>query len=188
MLSISTRLSVFVVRKALDTLFRAFKWKSYPNASRQDRNAPGQKTGITKTIVSTYRSQFGLLWRIMLPVVLLAICVDIALFFRDAAFFTTAAESQGFQVEWRVNTLDGIDNTINLDTMDIPHLEWVFERRFGFLPSVTSTRDDGSAWTWSSVLAQSERIGFPCKCAKQRILTLANDKKSEFPQCQWLLL
>ena len=108
-------------------------------------------TGITKTIVSTYRSQFGLLWRIMLPVVLLAICVDIALFFRDAAFFTTAAESQGFQVEWRVNTLDGIDNTINLDTMDVPHLEWGFERRFGFLPSVTSTRDDGSAWTWSSL-------------------------------------
>ena len=145
----STRLSVFVVRKAFDTLFGAFKWKSYPNASRQDRNAPGQKTGITKTIVSTYRSQFGLLWRITLPVVLLAICVDIALFFRDAAFFTTAAESQGLQVEWRVNTLDGIDNTINLDTMDIPHLEWGFERRFGFLPSVTSTRDDGSAWTWS---------------------------------------
>jgi len=106
-------------------------------------------TGITKTIVSTYHSQFGLLWRIMLPVVLLAICVDIALFFRDAAFFTTAAESQGLQVEWRVNTLDGIDNTINLDTMDIPHLEWGFERRFGLLPSVTSTRDDGSAWTWS---------------------------------------
>ena len=180
----STRLSVFVVRKAFDTLFGAFKWKSYPNASRQDRNAPGQKTGITKTIVSTYRSQFGLLWRITLPVVLLAICVDIALFFRDAAFFTTAAESQGLQVEWRVNTLDGIDNTINLDTMDIPHLEWVFERRFGFLPSVTSTRDDGSAWTWSSVLAQSERINETYHSTNNVTERLANNKKSEFPQCQ----
>ena len=180
----STRLSVFVVRKALDTLIGAFKWKSYPNASRQDRKAPGQKTGITKTIVSTYRSQFGLLWRIMLPVVLLAICVDIALFFRDAAFFTTAAESQGFRVEWRVNTLNGIDNTINLDTMDIPHLEWVFERRFGFLPSVTSTRDDGSAWTWSSVLAQSERINETYHSTNNVTERLANNKKSEFPQCQ----
>ena len=35
--------SVFVVRKAFDTLFGAFKWKSYPNALRQDRKAPGQK-------------------------------------------------------------------------------------------------------------------------------------------------
>ena len=30
----------FVVRKALDTQFGAFKWKSYPNALRQDRKPP----------------------------------------------------------------------------------------------------------------------------------------------------
>ncbi len=33
-----------------------------------------------------------------------------------------------------------------------------------------------------SVLARSVRIGFPCECTKQRILTLANDKKSGYAE------
>ena len=117
-------------------------------------------TGIARTIVSTYRSQFGLLWRIMLPVVFLASCVDIALFFRNTDELVGAIdESARMQIEWRVNTLDGIDNTINLDTMDMPHLESGLERRFGFLPAVTSTRDDGSVWTWSLDLRNFRNVG-----------------------------
>lgn len=117
-------------------------------------------TGIARTIVSTYRSQFGLLWRIMLPVVFLASCVDIALFFRNTDELVGAIdESARMQIEWLVNTLDGIDNTINLDTMDMPHLESGLERRFGFLPAVTSTRDDGSAWTWSLDLRNFRNVG-----------------------------
>ena len=97
-----------------------------------------KSAGITRTIVSTYRSQFGLLWRIMLPVVLLAPCVDIALFLPGAISFTTTGE-----FAWRVDTVSGIS------TMDSPLRDAETALTFSPLPSFTSTKDDGSAWTWS---------------------------------------
>lgn len=105
--------------------------------------------GITRTVVSTYRSQFWLLWRIMLPVVLLAPCVDIALFLPGAISFTTTGD-----VEWRVDTVSGIS------TMDSPLREaetaWIFSP----LPSFTSTKDDGSAWTWSLDLRNFRNVSY----------------------------
>ena len=124
--------------------------------------------GIARTIVSTYRSQFGLLWRIMLPVVFLASCVDIALFFRNAAFFTAAGE-----VEWRVDTIDGIgtnaafftpagevDTVDGIGTMELPQRDAETAWRFSPLPSVTSTKDDGSVWTWSLDLRNFRHVNY----------------------------
>ena len=105
--------------------------------------------GITRTVVLTYRSQFWLLWRIMLPVVLLAPCVDIALFLPGAMSFTTTGE-----FAWRVDTVSGIS------TMDFPRREaetaWIFSP----LPSFTSTKDDGSAWTWSFDLRNFRNVSY----------------------------
>ena len=129
-------------------------------------------TGIARTIVSTYRSQFGLLWRIMLPVVFLASCVDIALFFRNAAFFTAAGE-----VEWRVDTVDGIgtnaafftpagevewhvDTVDGIDTMELPQRDAGTAWRFSPLPAVTSTKDDGSTWIWSLDLRNFRHVNY----------------------------
>ena len=108
-----------------------------------------KSAGITRTVVSTYRSQFWLLWRIMLPVALLAPCVDIALFLPGAMSFTTTGE-----FAWRVDTVSGIS------TMDFPRREaeaaWIFSP----LPSFTSTKDDGSAWTWSFDLRNFRNVSY----------------------------
>lgn len=96
-----------------------------------------KSAGIAKTIVSTYRSQFGLLWRIMLPVVLLALCVDIALFFRGATSFPTTGE-----VVWHADTVGGISPMGS--PLRFAGTAW----KVMPLPSVTSTTDHGWTWIW----------------------------------------
>ncbi len=105
--------------------------------------------GITRTIVSMYRNHFGLFCRILLPVLILAILVDIALFFRTAE--ELPAE---FKVGWNVNTVDGIG------TLDISQREPGFDARFGFFPSVRLTREDGSTWIWSLDLRNFRNVNY----------------------------
>lgn len=109
-------------------------------------------TGIPQTIVSTYRSHFGLLWRIMLPVFLLSLCVDIALFFRSAEEHGKLEE---FQVEWHANTVNGIDIVAALPQRE-PGLEW----RLGFFPAVRLTKEGGSAWIWSLDLRNFRSVNY----------------------------
>lgn len=111
----------------------------------------GNSTGIPRTIVSTYRSHFGLLWRIMLPVLLLSLCVDIALFFRAAEERGKLAE---FQVGWHVNTVNGID------IVALPQREPGREWRLGFFSAVRLTREGGSAWIWSLDLRNFRSVNY----------------------------
>ena len=108
-------------------------------------------TGIPRTIVSTYRSHFGLLWRIMLPVLLLSLCVDIALFFRSAE---ERGKLEEFQVEWHVNTVNGID------IVELPQREPGLEWRPGLFPAVRLTKEGGSAWIWSLDLRNFRSVNY----------------------------
>lgn len=108
-------------------------------------------TGIPRTIVSTYRSHFGLLWRIMLPVLLLSLCVDIALFFRSAE---ERGKLEEFQFEWHVNTVNGI-GIVELPQRE-PGLEW----SPGSIAAVRLTKEGEGAWIWSLDLGNFRSVNY----------------------------
>ncbi|MCY3551825.1 MAG: hypothetical protein OXH39_15295 [Candidatus Poribacteria bacterium] len=110
----------------------------------------GQRTRLAGTIVTLYRNHGGLFWRIMMPVSIIAIILDIALFFFTISRFEQDMNDSGNRpvgtVTANVNTISGIHPTITgvgADTRS-SGVSW----QFYLIPSFHSTDDKGITWRW----------------------------------------
>lgn len=109
-----------------------------------------QRTKLAGTIVTLYRNHGGLFWRIMMPVAIIAIILDIVLF-----FYSTSRLEQDMNdsvnrpvgiVTANVNTISGIHPTITSVGADTRSsgVSW----QFYLIPSFHSTDDKRITWRW----------------------------------------
>ena len=114
-----------------------------------------QATNRVGTIGTLYRNHCGLFWRIMMPVAIIAIILEIAMFFYTIPRFEKDINewrtNQSNIVTSNINTVDGIhltiaDTTENLitDTMSRPGVEW----RLYPIPYFRTTDTEGITWKW----------------------------------------
>ena len=114
-----------------------------------------QPTNLAGTIITLYRNHCGLFWRIMMPVAIIAIIFDIAMFFYSIPRFEKGINewrtNQSNVVTSNINTVGGIHLTIadtmeNLitDMMSSPGVEW----RLYPIPYFRTTDTEGITWKW----------------------------------------
>lgn len=110
----------------------------------------GQRTRLAGTIVTLYRNHGGLFWRIMMPVSIIAIILDIALFFFTISRFeqdmNDSVNGPVGTVTANVNTISGIHPTITSVGANTKSsgMSW----QFYLIPSFHSTDDKGITWRW----------------------------------------
>ena len=129
--------------------------------------ADDRRTNFVGTIFTLYRNNFGLFWRIMIPVAIIAILLHIAMFFRN---FNAIEEHYDDEPDYRataiLNTTYGIIPTVSMpdmfstveltfedhssngvkDTRSSPSVIW----QFFPVPQVgTLSIDDKSSWQWT---------------------------------------
>lgn len=104
-----------------------------------------QRTKLVGTIVTLYRNHGGLFWRIMMPVSIIAIILDIALFFFSISRFEQDM-NDSFTGTANVNTISGIHPTLTSVGADTKSsgVSW----QFYLIPSFHSTDDKGITWRW----------------------------------------
>ena len=104
-----------------------------------------QRTRLAGTIVTLYRNHGGLFWRIMMPVSIIAIILDIALFFYSTSRFEQDI-NDSFTGTANVNTISGIHPTLTSAGADTKSsgVSW----NFYLIPSFHSTDDKGITWRW----------------------------------------
>ena len=109
-----------------------------------------QRTRRAGKIVTLYRNHGGLFWRIMIPVSIIAIILDIALFFFSISRFEQDINDSFNRLDGtvtaNVNTLSGIHPTITSVRADTKSsgVNW----QFYLIPSFYSTDDKGITWRW----------------------------------------
>ena len=109
-----------------------------------------QRTRRAGKIVTLYRNHGGLFWRIMMPVSIIAIILDITLFFfnisRLEQDINDSFNRPDDTVTANVNTLSGIHPTITSVRADTKSsgVNW----QFYLIPSFQSTDDKGITWRW----------------------------------------
>ena len=129
--------------------------------------ADDRRTNFVGTIFTLYRDNFGLFWRIMIPVAIIAILLDIAMFFRSVdAVEKHVHDNPDYTAVAILNTTYGI-----IPTVSIPDLFTTFELPFEVhssngvkdarsspdvfwqffpVPQVgTLNNDDKSSWQWT---------------------------------------
>jgi len=114
-----------------------------------------QHTNLARTIVTLYRNHCGLFWRIIMPVAVIAIILEIAMYFYSIPRFEKDINEwnprNGYRVTSNVNTVSGIhltiaDTTENLitDTRSSPGVEW----RLYPIPYFSTTDTEEITWKW----------------------------------------
>lgn len=107
-----------------------------------------QHTTLAGTIVTLYRDHCGLFWRIMMPVAVIAIILEIAMFYQAVTQFENDKSNIDVGVPTaNVNTVSGIHPTVTsgiADTSASSRVSW----QFFLIPSFSSTDDKGVTWKW----------------------------------------
>ncbi|MDE0467919.1 MAG: hypothetical protein OYL97_12770 [Candidatus Poribacteria bacterium] len=109
-----------------------------------------QRTRLAGTIVTLYRNHGGLFWRIMMPVAIIAIVLDIVLFFFTISRFEQDMDDSVNRpdgtVTVNINTISGIHPTLTSVVADTKSsgVSW----QFYLIPSFHSTDDKGITWRW----------------------------------------
>ena len=123
--------------------------------------ADNQRAKLARTIFTQYRDHWGLFWRIMLPVVIIAIALEVVVFF----FSVTRVENyidatndidekfreNAYTTVGNVNTVSGVYPTISLPKKGTsaeasePDVNW----RILPIPYFTSTDSEGITWNWA---------------------------------------
>ena len=109
-----------------------------------------QRLKLAGTILTLYRNHCELFWRIMMPVSIIAIILDIALFFynipRLEQDINDSFNRPVGAVTANVNTISGIHPTITSVIADTKSsgVSW----QFYLIPSFRSTDDKGITWSW----------------------------------------
>lgn len=110
---------------------------------------------LAEKIVELYRNHCGLFWRIMMPVAVIAIILEIAVYFYSIPRFEKDISNwhprNGYTVTSNVNTVSGIHLTIadttenlSIDTRSSPGVDW----RLYPIPYFSKTDSEGITWKW----------------------------------------
>lgn len=108
---------------------------------------------LARTILALYRNHCGLFWRIMLPIVIIAIILEIAMFFYLAIGLEKDIKDWAHQhaesVTTNVNTSSGTHPTFKFkrkvdDTGSWSGMNW----QFYLIPNFQSTDGKGGTWKW----------------------------------------
>ncbi len=113
-------------------------------------NAQHIKT-LAGTIVTLYRNHCGLFWRIMMPVAIIAIMLDVTMFFYVVTGLEKDIKNRGDRnveaVTTNVNTTSGAHPTITsgvVETRAPLRVSW----QFYLIPNFHLTNDKGVIWKW----------------------------------------
>ena len=117
--------------------------------------AEGHRSKLARTIFTQYREHWGLFWRIMLPIAIIATVLEVVVFFQSATrveqYIDATFRENVYTTVGNVNTISGVYPTMSLPKNDAsaeasePAVNW------GILPIpyFTSTARDGSiTWNW----------------------------------------
>lgn len=106
---------------------------------------------LAGTIVTLYRNHWGLFWRIMMPVTIIAIILDAAMFFYIVTGLEKDIKDRGDRnveaVTTNVNTTSGAHPTITngvVETSSPLRVSW----QFYLIPTFQSTDGKGRTWRW----------------------------------------
>ena len=112
-----------------------------------------QHTNLAGAILALYRNHWGLFWRIMMPVAIIAVILEIVLFFYLAIGLEKDikdwAHRDAEAVTANVNTSSGIHPTFKFkregdDTGSWSGMSW----QFYLIPNFQSTDGKGGTWKW----------------------------------------
>ena len=117
--------------------------------------ADNPRAKLARTIFTQYQEHWGLLWRIMLPIAIIAIVLEVVVFFQSVTrvekYIDGTFRENTYTTVGNVNTTSGVHPTMSLPKNDAsaessePDVSW------GVLPIpyFTSTARDGSiTWNW----------------------------------------
>ena len=117
--------------------------------------ADNPRAKLARTIFTQYRDNFGVFWRIMLPIAIIATVLEVVVFFQSTTrvekYIDATFRENTYTTVGNVNTTSGVHPTISLPKNDAsaeasePAVNW------GILPipHFTSTARDGSiTWKW----------------------------------------
>ena len=109
---------------------------------------------LTRTIFTQYRDHFGVFWRIMLPIAIVAIVLEFVVFFNSVArvekYIDDTLRENVYTTVGNVNTVIGIYPTMAMAKRDVsaaPLTPDVNSQLFP-IPYYSSTDSDGVTWTW----------------------------------------
>ena len=116
--------------------------------------ADNQRANLARTIFTQYRGNFGLFWRIMLPIAIIAIVLEVVVFFQRVThvdkYIDDIFRENVYTTVGNVNTDSGVYPTISLPKKDAsaassePDTSWELLP----IPSFISTESDGITWRW----------------------------------------
>ena len=110
-----------------------------------------QRTTLAGTVASLYRNHCGLFWRLMMPVAIIAIILDIAMFFHLSTGLKQDIKDRGAPnveaVTANVNTTSGIHPTVKSEGVDAKSSSGV-SWQFYLIPTFQSTDGKGRTWRW----------------------------------------
>ncbi|MCY3744369.1 MAG: hypothetical protein OXH00_25420 [Candidatus Poribacteria bacterium] len=113
-----------------------------------------QGANLARTIFTQYRDNFGVFWRIMLPIAIIAIVLEVVVFFHSVTRFEKYVDGtfreDVYTTVSNVNTIRGVHPTLSLPKTNAsaetsePDVSW------GILPIpyFTSTERGGITWLW----------------------------------------
>ena len=116
--------------------------------------ADNRRANLARTIFTQYREHWGLFWRIMIPVVIIAIALEVVVFFHSVTrvekYIDDTFRENVYTTVGNVNTTNGIYPTISLPKKRVsaessePDVSW----RILPIPYFTSTDSEGITWEW----------------------------------------
>ena len=116
--------------------------------------ADNQRLKLARAIFTQYREHWGLFWRIMIPVVIIAIALEVVVFFHSVTrvekYIDDIFRENVYTTSGNVNTTNGIYPTISLPKKRAsaessePDVSW----RILPIPYFTSTDSEGITWKW----------------------------------------
>ena len=112
-----------------------------------------QRANLARTIFTQYRDNFGVFWRIMLPIAIIAIVLEIVVFFQSVTRVEKHIDDifrENVYTTVDVNTNNGVYPTLSLPKKDAsgasfkPGTSWELLP----IPYFTSTDNEGITWNW----------------------------------------
>lgn len=105
---------------------------------------------LTRTIAALYRRHCGLFWKLVVPVSIIAIVLEVVMFYHTASRLEEdiAANRGEVVVTANVNTISGVHPTVKNED-SFPEAYSGVNWQFFVIPNFSSTDGKGVTWTWS---------------------------------------
>ena len=116
--------------------------------------ANGQRNKLAGTIFTQYRDHCGLFWRIMIPVVVIAIALEVVVFFSSVTrlekYIDETVLENIYTTVGNVNTSIGVYPTMSLAKRDVSAAPLTPDINLQLfpIPYFSSTDSDGTTWQW----------------------------------------